>query len=188
MRRDAGVLEARRFSALQRIQQGESQSLIARDLGISRQAVSQWAHQYRRCGAVGLRRIPRPGRPAKLSHLQFAQLQRLLRRGAEAYGFPNGVWTVTAAAELIWRRFRVRYSRYYLYRLLPRLGWNGEIVPHLAHEHDGSARQLPGRKPRAGSKSPLVVNQKHGKIKTTWKAINAPPSHHKRELMSAAFH
>jgi transposase len=124
MRRDAVVLEARRLSASLRIQRGESLSLIARDLGITRQAVSLWARQYRRHGEAGLRRIPRLGRPAKLSRAQLAQLPRLLARGAQAYGFPTDVWTIRHVAELIRRRFRVRYCHDHLNRLLHRLGLN----------------------------------------------------------------
>jgi len=42
MQRDAAVFEARRLAALPRIRRGESLSAIARQLGVSRQAVHQW--------------------------------------------------------------------------------------------------------------------------------------------------
>lgn len=70
----AVALEARRLAAYPRIQQGESLSAIARSLGVSRQAVHQWAQKIRQRGAKGLQRRKRSGRPSKLSHGQLAQL------------------------------------------------------------------------------------------------------------------
>ncbi len=141
MRRDAAVLEARRLAALSRIQQGASLAAIARQLGVSRQAVHQWAQQYRRRGLVGLRRLPRPGRPPKLTRPQLTQLPRLLARGAQAYRFPTAVWTTQRVADLIWQRFRVRYDRDHVCRLLHRFGWSWQKPTGRARERDEAAIQ-----------------------------------------------
>jgi len=117
-------LEARRLSALPHIQAGEPLADIARRLGVSRQAVHQWAVQYRQGGAVGLRRRARPGRRPKLPRHQLAQLPCLLARGAKAYGFATDEWTSQRIVDLIWKRSRVRYGRAYVCRLLHRLGWS----------------------------------------------------------------
>jgi transposase len=45
-----------------------------------------------------------------------------------AHGFDTPVWTSERIALLIWRRFRVRYSRDHAHRLLQQLGWRW-------HEH-----------------------------------------------------
>jgi transposase len=139
MRRDARVFEARRLSALPRIQRGESLSTIARQLGVSRQAVHQWALQYRRRGTAGLCRRLRPGRPPKLVPRQLAQLPRLLARGAEAYGFSTAVWTTQRVAELLWKRFQVRYDRDHVCRLLHRFGWSWQKPTGRARERDEAA-------------------------------------------------
>jgi transposase len=141
MRRDAEGLEARRLSVLPRIEQGESLAGIARQLGVSRQAVHQWAQQYRRRGATGLRRRARPGRPPKVARRQLAQLPRLLARGAEAYGFSTGVWTTQRVADLLWKRFRVRYDRDHVCRLLHRFGWSWQKPAGRARERDEGAIQ-----------------------------------------------
>ena len=139
MRRDAEVLEARRLSVLPRIEQGESLAGIARQLGVSRQAVHQWAQQYRRRGAMGLRRRARPGRPPKLARRQLAQLPRLLARGAEAYGFSTAVGTTQRVAALLCKRFRVRYDRDHVCRLLHRFGWSWQKPAGRARERDEAA-------------------------------------------------
>jgi transposase len=141
MQRDAAVLEARRLAALPRIRRGESLSAIARQLGVSRQAVHQWAQQSRRRGAAGLRRIPRPGRPPKLARAQLAQLPRLLARGAEVHGFATAVWTTQRVADLLRRRFGVRYDRDHVCRLLHRFGWSWQKPTGRARERDEKAIQ-----------------------------------------------
>ncbi|MBZ5703508.1 MAG: helix-turn-helix domain-containing protein [Acidobacteriia bacterium] len=132
-RRDAQALEARRLAALPRIASGASLSAIARQLGVSRQAVHQWAQEYRRQGADGLRRRLRPGRPPKLTREQLAQLPRMLAHGPKAYGFAAAVWTSQRIADLLWKRFRVRYTPDHIPYLLRGLGWN--LKEHQAHPH-----------------------------------------------------
>jgi transposase len=140
-RRDARAMEERRLAALPRLQRGESLASIARQLGVSRQAVFVWAQSWRRRGAKALHRRPRPGRPPKLARPQLVQLPRLLARGAEAYGFSPPIWTTQRVADLIWRRFRVRYDRDHVCRLLHRFGWSWQKPARRARERDEEAIQ-----------------------------------------------
>ena len=133
-RRDAGLMEARRLAAVPRWQRGEAMATIARDLGVSRQAVHRWAQQYRQRGPVGLRRRPRPGRPPKLAPTQWRQLPGWLGRGAEAYGFPSAVWITQRVAQLLAQRLGVRYDRDHVCRLLHRLGWSWQKPTGRARE------------------------------------------------------
>jgi transposase len=100
------------------------------------QAVHQWARQYRRRGAAGLRRRLPPGRPPKLVRRQLAQLPRLLARGAHAYGFSTAVWTTQRVADLLWKRLQVRYDRDHVCRLLHRFGWSWQKPTGRARERD----------------------------------------------------
>ena len=140
-RRDAQAMEARRLAALPLLERGESFSSIARRLGVSRQAVFVWNRQRRRSGEAGLRRRPRPGRPPKLARAQLAHLPRLLAQGAEAHGFSAPLWTTQRVADLIWRRFRVRYDRDHVCRLLHRFGWSWQKPARRARERDEKAIQ-----------------------------------------------
>ena len=140
-RRDAQAMEARRLAALPLLQLGESLSSIARRLGVSRQAVFVWNRQWRRRGQAGLRRRPRPGRPPKLARRRLAQLPRLLAQGAEAHGFSSAIWTTQRVADLIWRRFQVRYDRDHVCRLLHRFGWSWQKPARRARERDEAAIQ-----------------------------------------------
>lgn len=140
-RRDAQAMEARRLSAIPLLRSGESLSSIARQLNVSRQAVFVWSRQLRRRGPAGLRRRPRPGRPRKLERAQLAQLPRLLAQGAEAHGFSTSLWTTQRVADLIWRRFQVRYDRDHVCRLLHRFGWSWQKPARRARERDEAAIQ-----------------------------------------------
>jgi transposase len=124
-RRDAKKLEARRFAAVARLKRGESTEVVARSLGVCRQSVQRWATRYRLRGEEGLRLRPKSGGPRpKLARDKLARLPSLLAQGPSAHGFDTPVWTTERIAGLIWRRFRVRYSRDYVkHRLMPRLGW-----------------------------------------------------------------
>jgi transposase len=123
--RDARKLEARRFAALARLKRGESTSAVARSLGVCIQSVQRWAMWHRLRGEEGLRRRPKTGGPRpKLARDKLARLPSLLELGPSAHGFDTPVWTTERIARLIWRLFRVRYSRDYVkHRLMPHLGW-----------------------------------------------------------------
>ncbi len=134
-------MEARRLAAIPMLRRGESLSSVARQLGVSRQAVFVWNRQLRRRGEAGLRRRRRPGRPSKLAPSQLALLPRLLARGAEVYGFSSPIWTTQRVADLIWRRFRIRYDRDHVCRLLHRFGWSWQKPARRARERDEAAIQ-----------------------------------------------
>ena len=127
-RRDAEKLEARRIAAVVRLRRGESTSRVARSLGVRIQSVQRWARSYRLRGGRGLRRLPKSTPRPKLAREKLARLPGLLAQGPLAHGFDTPVWTSERFALLIWRRFRVRYSRDHAHRLLQQLGWKW-------HEH-----------------------------------------------------
>ena len=123
-RRDAKKLEKRRFAAVARLRQGESTAAVARFFGVGIQSVQRWARSYRSQGDDGLRRQPKTGGRPKLANEKLARLRNLLEKGPAAHGFDTPVWTSDRIATLIWRRFRVRYSRDHIHhRLMPLLKW-----------------------------------------------------------------
>ncbi len=139
--RDASLMEQRRLAAIPCLERGEPLSSIARRLAVSRQAVFVWTQQWRRRGEAGLHRRPRPGRPPKLERTQLAQLPRLLAQGAEVYGFSSRIWTTQRVADLIRRRFGVRYDRDHVCRLLHRFGWSWQKPARRARERDEAGIQ-----------------------------------------------
>ena len=101
-----------------------SQAEIARQLGVSRATVSDWAKIVKTKGIGGLRRRKAPGSESKLSKVQKEKLKRMLDRGALASGFPADRWTLERVRQLIRKEFKVSYHPNYLNRLLRSLGFS----------------------------------------------------------------
>lgn len=116
--------EERRKQAWKLKQQGWQQNDIAKALGVSKGAVSQWLKRGREGGIEALEAHPPKGVMPKLSVEQKAQIPGLLVKGAEAYGFRGDVWTGKRIAEVVSRCFGVRYHPDYAGRLLREAGWS----------------------------------------------------------------
>jgi transposase len=140
-RRRPDAWEWRRKRAWELYEQGWWQKDIAAALGVSRAAVCQWLRRRREGGADALRTRPQPGRTARLTAEQRAQLPGLLARGAEAYGFRGDVWTARRVAVVIWRTFGVRYHRDHVSRLLRQAGWSHQQPITRATQRDEAAIQ-----------------------------------------------
>lgn len=111
-----------------------SKAEIARRVGVSRSAVTQWARllKKRRRGLAGLRSRRHTGRPARLTKADWRRVVALLRRGPQAAGFTSDRWTLVRIRELIQREFGVSYGKSYLADKLYELGW----PPELSHPED----------------------------------------------------
>jgi transposase len=132
--------EERRKRAWALKHEGWPQKEIARALGVSAGAVSQWLKRAREEGGVeALTRRPPPGMTPRLSVEQRAQIPALLARGAEAYGFRGDGWTARRVAEVIRRTFGVRYHRDHVSRLLRQLGWSRQQPIERATQRDAEA-------------------------------------------------
>jgi transposase len=119
------------------LRQGKlSQAEIARRLGVSRSAVSQWASQLAQGGLRRLRSRKSSGRPPKLSKAQKQTLRRLLKRGARHAGFPTERWTLQRIQTLIAHEFQVTYHPTYVARVLKHLGWSAQVPLSRAKERD----------------------------------------------------
>jgi transposase len=113
--------EARRMRAWQLHEMGWRQKDIAQAFGVSEGAVSQWFKKARIQGVQALRHRPPPGRAAKLTKEQMAQIPKELAKGAETFGFRGQVWTTARVACMIEQVFGVRYHPAHCSRLLRQL-------------------------------------------------------------------
>ena len=131
--------EERRLEAGRLLQAGQlSQAEIARRLGVSRMAVSQWARQLRQHhGDIGrLHTQPIPGRPARLSVEQWQRVLAVLKEGALKAGFETDRWTLLRIRAVMLVAFGVRYHAHYLARRLKALGWSAQQPAVYARERD----------------------------------------------------
>lgn len=127
-------MEERRRTGGGLIRQGKlSQAEIARQLGVTRMAVSHWVKQL---DQGGLRRRKPPGCPPKLTPVQHKAMLRWLKRGAQAAGFPIERWTLQRIQKTIEREFHVEYHPNYVSHLLQKLNWSLQVPLPRAKERD----------------------------------------------------
>jgi len=68
-----------------------------------------------------------------------AQLEDCLVQGPQAFGFSSDLWTCPRVAELVDRKFGVRYHVDHVGRLLRSMGWSPQKPERRARERDEQA-------------------------------------------------
>jgi len=130
------ALERRRRRAIALLKQGHPPVEVAQALGVDRRSVRRWRASYLKQGEGGLRARPAPGRPPKLEPKARAALTAALLKGAQAAGFPTDLWTCPRVAQLVARRFGVRYHVDHIGRLLRGLGFTPQRPTRRSIERD----------------------------------------------------
>jgi transposase len=131
--------EGRRLRAWELKQEGWKQQDIARALGVSKGAVSQWMKRAKQEGMEALKHRPPPGAKARLSEGERAKLPELLARGAPAHGFRGEVWTCARVAEVIRKEFGLSYHPAHVSRLVRALGLSLQKPVRRANQRDEEA-------------------------------------------------
>lgn len=117
--------EARRIRAWELYHQGWRQRDIARALGVSDAAVSQWIKRGRAGGGVeAMRRGTYRGLTPRLKPEQYPLIREALAQGATAYGFEDDTWTQPRAAMVIRQVTGIHYSVRQTGRILHKIGWS----------------------------------------------------------------
>src|SRR6266702_7388759 len=136
---------------------------VARQVGVCHQIVSDWRAAWRQSGRDGLRAAGRAGRLPKLSPEQLAQVESALIQGAEANGYPNDLWTLQRAAQVIQRVTGVSYHPARVWYILRHgLDWTWQRPARQATERSGGARAR-GRKawPHRSAQTTAAHGVKH---------------------------
>ena len=131
--------EYRRFLAWQMHEQGLTQAQIARALGVSEGAVSQWFKAVKEQGLEALKSHPAPGQTPLLSAEQKQQLATMLEQSAEDFGFRGNFWSRGRVQKLITEEFGVHYHVSHMSRLLKQLGFSRQKPQKRARQQDAEA-------------------------------------------------
>ena len=115
-------MEKRRLEAVQDLQQGLTQSSVARKFFVSRTTASRWNRALQQKGVEALRKRRATGRPSRLSREQLQLIAGIFAQGASAHGFPNNQWTTARLAAVIEARFGVHYDHDHVGRMMHKLG------------------------------------------------------------------
>ena len=154
----AAELQRRRQLALDRVMDGYTQHEVATFLGVHERTVRRWMARYRKQGLAGLAAKPHPGRPPQLPRRYANLVVGWLRKNPKSFGFATELWTGARVAEVIRRKFQVRYHPRYMTEWIASHGFSlqkpkrqvgsrdeAAIVqflqhawPRLQNEHDGA--------------------------------------------------
>jgi transposase len=139
-KRDLQAMEARRIEGARLLKRDVAQAEVARRLGVSRQAVSNWARELAEVkGAIGKLRAKPLGRPKHLEPTQCQELCAMLLKGALAAGFPTELWTIKRVRAVVEREFGVKYSNTGGWALLRSLGFTPQKPEKRAIQRDEQA-------------------------------------------------
>lgn len=131
--------ERRRWRGIALLDQGRSQSEVARTLGVTPAAVCQWARARRDGGDAALQAKPHPGRTPKLDKRQMERLGKMLLRGPRQHGYATELWTLSRVVALIRKHFGVTYDPSGVWHVMKRLGWSCQKPERRARERDEDA-------------------------------------------------
>src|SRR5208337_2065967 len=81
----------------------------------------------------------RAGRRPRLGAGQLRKIEQAVKRGPEALGYANGLWTAGRVRELIEGQTGVRYHEAHVWRILRKLGWSCQRPSGRALERDEQA-------------------------------------------------
>ena len=129
-----------RKRAVSQVHDGESPEVVARVLGVSRQAMYGWLSRYRRGGWQALDANKRGGRRPKLDAKAMMWIYKTVAdKSPLQMKFPFALWTTALIRELVFRRFGIRLSKSSICRLLSQLGLSPQKPLWKAWQQNPSA-------------------------------------------------
>lgn len=135
----AAELEARRRLAVQRVREGWARKDVAAFLGVHPVTIARWVARHRENGDDGLSAKPTPGRPRFLTDGQERKVLGWLAESPTKHGFETDLWTARRVAELILRKFGVRFHPNYLREWLSKRNLTPQKPARRSRQRDQTA-------------------------------------------------
>lgn len=136
-KRDYAMLENRRLQGVMLLANGLSQSEVARQLGVTRQAVACWKQRLAEGGPDSLMHH-QMGPLRRLSSRQEKLLEQILMAGALAAGYSTNRWTLRRIGKVILDTFGVEYSTGHVWHVLDRMGFSRQKLKICTTPHEGT--------------------------------------------------
>ena len=137
-RRDFAALEQRRREGMGLLARKVPQAEVARHLGVSAAAVCKWNARRKAQPGAAWQRRPQ-GKPPKVTARHKEHLRRALKKGAQAHGFLNELWTLPRIAKVLETTCGVRLHPGHLWRVLGAMGWSVQKPERRALQRDEAA-------------------------------------------------
>jgi transposase len=132
----ASELERRRLLAVDRVRSDYTHQEVADFFGVCRQTVTKWMKAYREKGRKGLKAKPHPGRVPKLTAKQEREVISWFARSPTEFGYATELWSGPRVANLIRRKFRVKFHPRYVNQWLAQRRITSQKPERRARERD----------------------------------------------------
>jgi len=129
-----------RLYAVYQVSNGKSSRSLEELYNISFKQICNWAERFDSEGIEGLRDKPRSGRRARLTEVQRQDLQSVLVRSPEKFGYNTASWSAPLVRDYIQREYRVEYKQANIYNLLHKLGFSYQRAKGVYPERDEAKR------------------------------------------------
>ena len=113
-----------RLYAVYQVSKGKSSRSLAELYNVSFKQICSWVERFDREGPDGLRDKPRSGRPARMTEAQYQDLQSVLLRSPEEFGYNTANWSAPLVRDYIQREYQIEYKQSNIYNLLRKLGFS----------------------------------------------------------------
>ena len=121
--------------------EGERYSTIASILNVSRESIRLWVRNFLLKGPDGLRAKKSPGRRPKLTKTQKEELYQIIVEGPEKAGYFAACWRSPMIQDLIYNKFGVFYSVFYISQLLKNMGFSYQKARFVSDHLDEKKRE-----------------------------------------------
>ena len=128
--------QTRRLEAGRLFAMDKTRAEVALACGVSWRAAHGWYQQWQQGGAQALHGTRQPGPPPKFNNGHISALELELRRGAQAHGYENALWTIKRVKRLIKDKLALRCSESETWRLLRRMKWSPQKPIRKARERN----------------------------------------------------
>lgn len=184
------ALENLQKIAITRVQSGEHPERVIESLGLNAVTIYRWLAKYRNGGwdALKVHKGKGGGRPRKLTSKQIKFIYSAVTGGdPRQQSFDFALWTRELVAQLIFKNYKIKLSRWSAGRLLTQLGLSCQKPIKRAYQRDPEKvdrwlkKQFPQIKAFAAKKSATIFFADEAGIRsdhqsgTTWGKIGETP-------------
>jgi len=109
---------------------------VAQIVAASESSVRRWRQAVQKGGLEALKAKPHPGPKPRLNEKQKQRLVKTLLAGPCKAGYRTDLWTCPRVAEVIAKKFGVKYHPAHVWKILRSLGWTPQKPEQRARERN----------------------------------------------------
>ena len=131
--------EKRRSKAAMLFTKGIAHAEIARRLGVTPAAVTQWRKSYAHGGKKALASKGHSGFPSKVTPEKRSRFKAEILKGPLAHGYPTNLWTLPRLAAVLAKITRTTFSEVWVWKIVRDLGFTPQKPQVKAKQRDEQA-------------------------------------------------